>query len=599
MKVSSKESSPRIPTAVILRVSTDQQARRDRAGLDRQYEQYEESAKREGLEQICLKRIEGLPGTSMMESLEMQEVLDLVVDGKCKAIWISEESRLMRPDKFSDLSILETLKDYGVRLFLRDRTVDLSNPDDEFFTGINLLFAKRELSYIRDRMMSGKQTKRKRGDWVCGRQAAAYGFTTAKYNDRNWLVIDTDPENNIANVKRLFDLFLSGCTGFGELHRLTSIPYHTVKIALSNTIYTGYHIPRKVVHPNKQIRDVKWTFGKNKGKRRYQRRVMLPAEKCIPIKMLLGVKIVENGETRIKELDHPPISEEQFRMAQRLLKQKKEATWKRSSKTEDHFIYRNFLACTCDRPIRTLSYSSSKKKNGDKFRAEYYVCKGAQGVWDVATRAYSLPPATCKTRRMRREEVEPILDDYMERVFGRRDLLTEVIKESERAEREESTKEKIERLQAELAENDRCVERLDEMRMRGKMPLERFERNQEKLAIERRKAEKELAEVRPDFSTVDPKIWAPLAEQFIRWKTLEPRQKRMLLASVMPMFILSGEQGEGYHETRIVVHKCFVTLTGQQIELDDIKTLNGMGLNISQSTICINLNNFSVQQAHA
>ncbi len=536
-----RKQSPKIPVVEIIRVSTVAQGKDDKAGIPAQRANCEKISKREGLEPRWQKQIEGVSGSEILRSPEMQDVLRIVASGQCRGIVLSEESRLMRPENFEDYVILQRLAEHGVKLYLRDGVFDLNNASDKLFAHIKYAFAGYERKLIRDRMLGGKLSKRNRGEWSSGRGTVPYGLKVVNDGQRNLLAVD---EAKIGRVIELFDLFVSGITHYGELHRRTGIPYDTIPYILSNEIYTGWHVPKRTADSR---RNEYWKEGERAGQLRYQRRVIIP----------------ENERVRIRMLENPPISEQVFGVTQNLLQLKRDMHWKRGhvNTPADPFAYRGFLRCACGANISTIKYQNRRANN---FYAEYYHCLDAH---DHRRPNRKIKPATCTMRRMRREAAEAILDELVQAKFGDEELLINLMKAHENAENAESSKQKIERLQMEIAGAERAIERIGELYARGSITIEIFDRQRQKFDLEKRASEATLAATRPNLEFISPKMWAPYARQFKRWHKLEPRQKRELLAAIAPTFEVSSTKGVKYHETVITIKGCRVNLTGEEVTI--------------------------------
>jgi DNA invertase Pin-like site-specific DNA recombinase len=539
----SAKKSPKIPVVEIIRVSTLAQGGDDKAGIPAQKAKCAAIAKRENLEPRWQKQIEGVSGAAILRSPEMQDVLRIIASGQCKGIVLSEESRLMRPDNYEDYSILQRLEERGVKLYLQDRVVDLSNPSDKLFMSMKMGFAGYERTLIRDRMVGGKRSKRDRGEWASGRNTVPYGLKVVKEERRNRLIVD---ETKIGRVVELFELFVSGVTHYGELHKRTGIPYDTIPYVLTNEIYTGWHVPKRTADP--RLNEY-WTEGERAGQLRYQRRVAIP----------------EDERVRIRMLENPPIPESVFNVAQNLLKLKRDMHWKRGSANTpaDPFAYRGFLRCSCGANISTVKYRNKGAKN---FYAEYYHCRDAH---DTRRPNGEIKTHTCKMLRMRREQVEAMLDELVQSKFGDKKLLQNLMRDHEQSANEETAKQKIGRLQAEIAEAERSIERNAEAYGRGSIKtFELFDRLQQKYELEKRAAEFALAAIRPNVEFISPKMWAPYALKFKRWHTLEQHEKRALLTAIAPTFEVSSTKGTKYHETVITIKGCRVNLTGEEITME-------------------------------
>ena len=539
-----KESklSDRIPVVALIRVSTEEQAKEDKGGIPAQKDACEQIALRHNLEIRWHVQIEDVSGAHVLHSPKMKEVIRIVSSGQCRGIVIREASRLMRPENFEDYALLQVLSRHAIKIYLIDGVLDLTNASDKLFSHVKFAFAGYERNLIRDRMLSGKLAKRRRGQWVSGANAVPYGLKVEQERHGkiviNWLRVD---DSSIHRVQHLFQAFIGGNLSFSSLHRETGIPYDAVPYILANEIYTGYHVPRKTADPEANVY-------REDGSLRYQKRVIIP----------------EDQRERIKMLDKPPISPEVFAQAQRLLQLKREMRIKRTRETPDAYVYRGFLRCAeCDMRLTTVKYFN-KQAN---FAADYYVCRAAHGSRGVDGQ-WKIKNGSCKTRRIRREVLEPVLDEIVVRRFANPRFLSDLIQAHAAAEKQVSTAESMKRLRMEIQETGRAIERNQEMYMRGKITRPIFDRNDHKLQLEKRASESELAKLQPDRPQMNPETWAPIARQFQRWHKLEAQQKRKLLSAIAPIFVVAGYAGEKYHETVVKVKGCHVNLTGEHFSTD-------------------------------
>src|SRR5437588_6983734 len=92
----------------LIRVSTLGQAGDDRAGIPAQKEINRRTAKNFGLEIVRSIEIVDVSGASVLACPEMHELLNLIQSPYIEGVVTKEFSRLMRPDKFTDLALLET-----------------------------------------------------------------------------------------------------------------------------------------------------------------------------------------------------------------------------------------------------------------------------------------------------------------------------------------------------------------------------------------------------------------------------------------------------------------------------------------------------------
>ena len=542
-----------IPVVALIRVSTAEQAAESKGGIPAQKDACERIAQQHNLEIRWQIQIEDVSGAQIMRSPKMKEVLRIVSSGQCRGIVIKETSRLMRPENFEDYAVLQILARHSVKIYLVDSVLDLNKASDQLFSHIKFAFDGYERKIIRDRMVDGKLAKRRRGEWVCGSNSVPYGMRIEQERKGkdlvNYLRVD---DSSIHRVQHLFRAFIGGNLSFSSLHRETGIPYDSVSYILENEIYTGFHVPRKTAAPDGNVY-------RDDGSLRYQRRVMIP----------------ENERERIRMLDAPPISQEVFAQAQRLLQLKREMRMKRTQETPDLFVYRGFLRCVeCGMPLITVKYVNRQAN----FSADYYVCRAAHGARKIDG-TWKIKNGTCQTRRIRRELLEPMLDEVVARRFANPDFLREMIEAHTATETQESVAKNMKRLEAEIQETNRAVERNQEMYMRGKITQAIFDCNDHKLQLEKRASELELRKLRPNIPLVTPATWAPIARQFQRWCRLEATQKRTVLSAIAPIFVVAGYPGRKYHETVVKVKGCYVNLTGEQLNVnrDAVQRQPGIG----------------------
>jgi DNA invertase Pin-like site-specific DNA recombinase len=541
MKTKTSQQQERDAVAELIRVSTVAQTAEDKAGLLAQRDACKRIAKTHDLDVRWSYQLDAISGAAVQKSPKMQELLKLIRTGTCKGIVMKEESRLMRPDAFGDLKILEEIEKNQVRLYLLDTVIDFSTPSGKLFAFMKFGFAGYERSIIRERLVGGKNAKRDRGEWHCGRNTVSIGLKVVREGNRNVLRIDP---KTIGRVKRLFEMFISGQTSFSVLSKETGIRYTSVKDVLTNPIYTGYHEPKKKVRQD-------GTVYREDGTIRYQKRKAIPVGERIRIKMLE---------------EEPPITEAVFRQAQKLLTLKRSMAVRfRQTPDKDPFLYRGFLRCAeCGERLITVSYSN-KPQN---FFAEYYVCQAAHGA-RKPNGTWKIKNGTCKTRRMRREMLEPVLDDLIVQRFANPKFLVDLVA-AQADESEDDAAVQVERLNLEIEEARRSLERNQDLYIRGKIDIVKFDRMNSELETELRASQIALGKIRPNLDKISPEMWKPLARQFKMWKTYKPARKRALLSAIAPIFQAAGYAGKKYHETIVKVKGFRLNLTGATEESSDL-----------------------------
>lgn len=559
--------------AQLIRVSTLQQAQEGEYGIAAQEDACEKIAREHNLNIAWHYQIEGVSGAELRRSPKMQELLRLIDSGLCEGVVMSEQSRVMRK---VDSDFFQLLEDNGAMLYCADGASDYRKPGDKLMGQMKGAFAEYERHSIRIRTTGGRARKRKGGEWPSGKNAVALGLELCKVDGRDVLRVD---ESEIGKVKDLFKFFIdgSGFTSFAKLSKMSRVPVYSVPYVLSNELYTGWHVIKRKSDPKGKVFD-------GDGVLKYQRRKAVPRAEQERIKMLAGV---------------PPISAEQFKLAQSLLEQRKEMHVKVKKDAEDNFLFRGLLHCAdCGRRLITLRYTNKKANN---FFAEYYVCIGAhgarseKGVWRIKN-------GTCPTRRIRREVLEQILSDKIVRTLSNPNLLADIMASSKKSQGD-NPEERAEQLTKEIAKYERAIEKNYSARLLEEVSDELYQKHRIELTAKLKVARGALAHLKPSLSELSLKEWTKIAKTFRTWKKLQLPEQRKCLAAIGAQFLVSGRAGAKYHETivnaRSVQINRSVNSSNESIEVSfddedssnpslvDIEKHSYSSLDSNQSDMCL------------
>jgi DNA invertase Pin-like site-specific DNA recombinase len=481
------------PVAALVRVSTDEQAAEGKFGIPAQRDAIEMIAKLNDLHIEYWFQIEGVSGSSVIESSpKMQELLGLVRRGRISGIIVKEESRLMRK---LDSNVIDLLAANHVLIYSPGSTIDFSDADQRMVGEIKYSVASRETSLISRRMGAAKVAKMKRGQWHCGQAAVPFGLEVYRDKSKGHMdLLRVGADKDINKVKNLFAAFVEsgGFASFGELARETGIPYTSIAYILRNELYTGYHVTRQMVGaPKGKPQNVK----RPDGTLRYQNRIEIP----------------EDQRERIKMFEDAPISEKIFAQAQKLLALRKEMQIKVKTGAKDLYLYRGFLRCQeCGRRVITLS-----NKHNANYRAEYYVCIGARGQRRI-DKTVTIPSGTCPTRRMRREVLEDLIDSRIREQIADPRFLERVMAAQEDDDKP-AVEEQVAQLEAQINEAKHSLKRAEGFLVRGKIDEATFDETSRELNLELSGLETALRNVRPNLTQITPEEWASIARQFVRW----------------------------------------------------------------------------------
>ena len=491
------------PVVELLRVSTETQAGEDRAGLAGQHATNLRTCQAFGLAPIGppVEIVES--GADVARSPQMAAIMELVTSGAARGIVLAEYSRLFRPDRWSDLIILQTLSDNDARIYLPSGPIDLQSELGFVQATVNNLLAAMERKRIRERMDRGKEEHRRRGEHVAGGVGIPYGLAYSRQGGWSYTA-------EIERVRLLFRRYLAGERNLAALARDVSIPRTNIRVLLTNPVYTGWRVYDQRRDPT--------PAGLYPGGDR--RRIQRPAAEAIRVRLPL----------------ESIVSPEEFQTVRALLDERA-----RSRARESHdrfFLYRGFLRCgepECDSPL----YGGVKRQHGGTDR--YYFCRSHH------PREQRKGTLRCANGYLRRERVEAELDQAVVQRLSDSDLVRVAVETYRRSLdapwREAAGDAEAIRGQAEtLAAKKR---RVVELFVDG--VIDREERQARLEAIDR-----ELAGLTRISGRITPAPPAPTVEAiaqviaaFVGWDVLSWQARRGILEALRPAFYVSGYQVVG------------------------------------------------------
>lgn len=348
-----------IPVVELLRVSTDMQA--SGQNIPAQHAVNERTCKQHGLEVVETIEVV-VSGAEIARSPQMAYLLELISSGRARGVVLAEYSRLFRPDRWSDMIVLQTFFDFNANIYLPAGPLDLQNESGFVQATVYNLAAALDRRRIKERMQRGKEEVRRRGGNVHP-IALPYGVTHTPEN--GWSYND-----DIKTVREVFRLFLAGEHNMAALGRRVGIARTKALYILQNAIYTGWR-----VYDKKRDQSPRGVF-EGKGYRRTTERA---ADEVIRVRLPL----------------EPIISEETFAQVQALLAHRASTVRKPTVKDPLRFLYRGYAFCTCSSQLYGITASSYKKP--------YYMCK---------SQSHRRPADTekCDNIYMERDKLEAQLD---------------------------------------------------------------------------------------------------------------------------------------------------------------------------------------------
>lgn len=492
-----------IPVVELLRVSTEYQADEARAGLPAQHAANLRTCEAFGLAPIaCVEIVEG--GDEVASSEEMLRTLSMIEAGAARGIVLAEYSRLFRPDRWSDLIVLQKLSDHHAHIYLPSGPIDLQSEIGFVQATVNNLLAAMERRRIRERMDRGKEEHRRRGAHVAGGIGLPLGLA---YNRESGWTYTPD----IERVREAFRLFLAGERRLSAISDAVGMARSSVKYVLQNPVYSGWRVYDTRRDPS--------AAGRRPGSKDRRK---LP--RAVP------------DVIRVRLPLEPVVSEADFALVQAVLKELETSRTPRGS-WDGAFTYRGFLQCAHDdQPI----YGTQKRMRG--VAHFQYVCRSRI----PGRRPAGVEP--CEGGWMVRDRLHDVLDQVVTDRLTDVDLLTTAVEEYSRSQadawrRSEPDRAALQR-QAEALRARR--ERVLELFIDG--VIDRAQRDERLAPIAGELAALErllVAAPAPPAPAVTAELLGGIVGAFAEWAFLSQPAKRRVLEALNPTFFVSRYQVEG------------------------------------------------------
>ncbi len=274
----------------IARVSTEEQAGDNGAGLNRQHDAIQRVAEANDAKLLGIVNIVDVSGSDVGTSKEwLTQVLPIIADPDVH-IAIDALDRLIRASNFAAFGVLAACQHTSTRIYTPAGTHDLARPDGVLVSGLLALIGGKEKAEIVRRSQAGKEAKRQRGQWVQSVEFLARGIAYDRKTQTWSYTAEAD------GVREMFRLAADGATQ-AEIGRRTCVPSQTIRSLLQNSIYDGRLVfasrasgrmanskhQKKVARPAERVVDV---------------RVFSEAEQLVPHELWLSV------QTRLRTAEH-------------------------------------------------------------------------------------------------------------------------------------------------------------------------------------------------------------------------------------------------------------------------------------------------------
>jgi DNA invertase Pin-like site-specific DNA recombinase len=481
----------------LIRVSTESQAGDDRASIPAQRVINKRTALAHGLEIAVTIEMTDVSGASVMHAPEMHRLIELLRSRQYSGVVAREFSRLMRPENFSDMGLLQEFVDAKAVLFLPDGPIDFASKAGRFMGSIRAAMAGMERTELLERSWSAKEEMRKSGK--CPSSSVTWPHGVAYTEDRGWHYT-ADAEK----IRKAFTLFVNGEASFTAVAEHTGLARTALPTILTNPIYVGWRVYDQ---RRDQAADAKRLSAHGRqGDRRKMRRP-------------------ESEVIRVRVIESQLISDEVFQTAQRIIEAKKNRHWKCRHEAEPRFTYSGFLVCgECQSTIYTQSGRSIKNRTSQEYaNYDYYVCS------ERKSRA-----RTCRTNYMDRTRLEEKLDGLFSERLTDRGYLSELTQEFTRRAKTHDSRATVERLQGTIASLHDKRERVIEAVIDGLIDREQAKMRTAAMDRDLAAANDALQREQPDSNVITLEQLNAVLEPLLEWDFLERDHKRRYLATSVP-----------------------------------------------------------------
>lgn len=479
----------------LIRVSTEQQASEDRAGLPAQREVNRRTARIYGLNIVRSIEIVDVSGASVLSSPEMQELLRLMESPDINGVVTKEFSRLIRPEKFTDYALLQQFIDTQTVLYLPDGPIDLASKTGRLLGTIRAAVAGIERREILDRMMDAKESMRRAGKHTGGENSLPFGVG---YSDGQRWFYTADAEK----VREAFRLFLAGETSYTRISERLNIPRTNLRFIFRNPIYIGLRVYSEKRDPSPSA-----YVPRPDGRQGYRRKMKRSPNEIIRVRVLDGL-----------------VSEEDFTRVQEMIELKRRKHWRSYAEKPARYTYNGFLTCGA---CGSLIYTHTSKY-------EFYQCKSLNPRERRKRALVGLEP--CNNRYMLRKKLEPKLDQLFGEKLRDGDFLARVVDEyNENSAAKHKTAPSGEgALIAKVNALQERRRRVLEAFFDGVIAKEERERRMDKIDREIRTLQGLLIESTTQVRPPSPGEIRSALEPLVEWEFLERKDKRALLAVICP-----------------------------------------------------------------
>ena len=405
-------SMPNKEVISLLRLSTAEQAANDRSGLDRQRGINRATAAAHSL--TIRREIEAVDvsGRHVRDDPQFQQLFrELETDPTLAGIVVSEQSRLVRPEKFEHYTVLDIFARNRKMIWTPGGVIDATTEEGIMSLTLNGMMSGQELRKIKDRCISGKRVLRDKGLNPCPAHALPRTVRYVKIRNENGKVIDQRWELvplMVERVKRAYQLLFEGQSYRSIAEQVGGLSPDGFHKLMQNPIHIGIRRYAYTLSPEYMPK----ATVKNPYPKRKRRSILADQPIDVPTReeLILGTK---------QPIVPPIISMADFDRAQEIMRSRI-TRWRKGKIKNDgrpRFLL-NQVYCGCGEPV-IGKYGSDGKRGQIRPFLDRYVCRstypgdrhgeqGCRGEW----------------RSIRRMDLEACVIQMIERLADRKFLTT-------------------------------------------------------------------------------------------------------------------------------------------------------------------------------
>jgi len=485
----------------LCRVSTQEQAADDRAGIARQRAEIARAAQLWELQIVRELSLSDVSGSEVLLTPEYEQLRRDLRRPEIAGVVVADLDRLYRPDRFSDLALLDDFKDHDKKIFTPEQVIEPSTQSGFLVGGITSIIAGHDRMQIKRRMLGAKEVKRREGkcpnSWITLPTGVAWDKQSERFHYTEKAQV----------VRHAFELVAAGVTNLHEVERMTGIHHRTLANVLRNPIYRGIRAYVFKRGPEK--------YPSRFGRQADRKKVARSSDELIAVRV-------------IKE---PLVSDELFETVQRALSEKKRAWQQQRRRRPNRFGYVGLVYCdACGRNC----YTVSGELHG---RRDYYACIGrVRGGCNLQTG---------ERRYMLRAEVDSTIDGLVSEQFTSESFLSSLLTQH----RPDALDDESQKAVFELTEKIKALRKrrknllglyADELIPREDLDEQVTKINQELEATERACQDEVKKQALCNGGGMQ-RISRDLCTVFAEFPFLQASEKRRLLLKLMPkIYLRSG-----------------------------------------------------------